>query len=814
MKRRNSTRHALLMSIISLMLCLSMLVGTTFAWFTDEVVSGKNQIIAGNLDVELEYSKDMSENSWNPVGGKTDLLDPNARWEPGHTEVVYLRVSNQGTLALKYSFQMSFADTVVGKSVLGNDIYLSKYLKCALLEDVTAKFATRADAREEAEKEAADLVTFTGNGQLEAGAAPKTMALVVYMPESVTNEANYRGTAVPQIDMGLRLFATQMMKESDSFGYTYDEQAAVFTVADANALLQENKDVALVNCKEPESILYVPADYTGTLVLDNVSIASVQQVEPIMTAAEDGTVAVAAEEIKIIILGNVQVKATQEGMSAITATKLNIAGSGTLTAVANGKAAFGIGGMDTTSITMKDLTVAYVEGGEAYGVGSDTKYYKDAPEGGAAIGSGKDGAVITLENVNVLKAIGGSKAAAIGARYHVGVTVNITDSTIDYAEGGVSAAAIGGSRVSNGATESGTIVNITNSTVTAVGGAFGAGIGSGYDTHCQAVQPLCTINISDSDITATGGRYAAGVGTGYHNAALAGEIKNSTVKAVSGEKVYKTTYTAAMDIGFGVTDPTREGQQTDSKLIYNGTEITLDSAPAIAVDNAGLTAAIQEGEKEIVLGAGTYVLPNAAQGKTLTIIGSKDTVIATNTSGSYEGCNYALDGSTVVFENITITTDGKTYTGYARCNATYNNCVINNTYTLYGNSVFNNCTFNVSGDLYNLWTWGAPNATFNNCTFNSDGKAVLLYGTENTNLTLNDCTFNDNGALADKKAAVEIGNDYNKSYTLTVNNTVVNGYEINDKGISTGTTLWGNKNSMTPEKLTVTVDGVVVYGSN
>ncbi|MBQ7821790.1 MAG: hypothetical protein IJ391_05860, partial [Clostridia bacterium] len=95
--------------------------------------------------------------------------------------------------------------------------------------------------------------------------------------------------------------------------------------------------------------------------------------------------------------------------------------------------------------------------------------------------------------------------------------------------------------------------------------------------------------------------------------------------------------------------------------------------------------------------------------------------------------------------------------------------------------------------------------------FISDGKALLLYGTENTNLTLNNCVFKDKGGLTDLKAAIEIGNDYGKSYTLVVNNTTVHGYEINDKGISTGTTLWANKNSMDTNNLNVIVDGVDVY---
>lgn len=235
----------------------------------------------------------------------------------------------------------------------------------------------------------------------------------------------------------------------------------------------------------------------------------------------------------------------------------------------------------------------------------------------------------------------------------------------------------------------------------------------------------------------------------------------------------------------------------------------------IASSNEGITNAISDGATTINLIQGNYVIPSSAQGKTLTIIGTgtpEDVKVAVTKVGSGgENCDYGLDGSTVTFESITITTNSSTYIGYARCNGTYKNCVINGTYTLYGDSKFERCTFNVSGDVYNIWTWGAPNATFDKCTFNSDGKAMLLYGTENTNLTIENSVFNDKGGLTDLKAAIEIGNDYGKSYTLVVNNTVVNGYEINDKGINTGTTLWANKNSMGTDKLSVTIDGVKVY---
>lgn len=240
----------------------------------------------------------------------------------------------------------------------------------------------------------------------------------------------------------------------------------------------------------------------------------------------------------------------------------------------------------------------------------------------------------------------------------------------------------------------------------------------------------------------------------------------------------------------------------------------------IASSNEGIANAISDGATTINLTQGNYVIPSSAQRKTLTFIGTgtpEDVEVAVTKVGTgYENCDYGLDGSTVTFEGITITTNSSTYIGYARCNGTYKNCVINGTYTLYGDSKFERCTFNVSGNVYNIWTWGAKNVEFDRCTFNSAGKALLLYqeGTNTVNLTVNSCIFNDNGDLTDKKAAIEIGDaPYGKTptYNVIVSGTTVNGYEINDEGTDTGTNLWGNKDSMPADRLNVTVDGVDVY---
>ena len=109
---------------------------------------------------------------------------------------------------------------------------------------------------------------------------------------------------------------------------------------------------------------------------------------------------------------------------------------------------------------------------------------------------------------------------------------------------------------------------------------------------------------------------------------------------------------------------------------------------------------------------------------------------------------------------------------------------------------------------YSIWTWGGTDVTFEGCTFNTNGKAILLYGQATaekpTDLVVNNCTFNDRKSGAAGKAAIEVGNDYNATYTLTVNHATVNGFAA---GKNTGSHLWANKNSMDAAHLTVTIDG-------
>ena len=219
------TKRALLMSVLSLLLCFSMLIGSTFAWFTDSVTSNNNIIKSGNLDVELEY---YDGDSWEKVTATTNVFEENTLWEPGHTEVVYLKVSNLGTLALKYNLGINIVNEVESVNVAGEALRLSDYIVFDAIEDVDTPYADRAAARAAVtEADVAKLSAgHTKTGEIKAGDPAQYVALVVYMPESVGNEANYRtGEVAPKITLGVNLMATQLTAEIDSFDNQYDKDA-------------------------------------------------------------------------------------------------------------------------------------------------------------------------------------------------------------------------------------------------------------------------------------------------------------------------------------------------------------------------------------------------------------------------------------------------------------------------------------------------------------------------------------------------------------------------------------------------------------
>ena len=227
MNNKRATKRALLTSVMALVMCVVMLVGTTFAWFTDTASTGVNKIQAGNLDIELAYKNSTTNGKFKEASKETPVFDNNALWEPGHVEYVVLKVSNAGNLALKYKLGINIASEIGSTNVLGNEFKLSDYIKFGVAdEDLSGKTRDEMVAAVTDSK----LINegYSKENNLNKTNDADIVTLVVWMPKSVGNEANYKvaeGITAPSIDLGINVVATQLTYEKDSIDDQYDKDA-------------------------------------------------------------------------------------------------------------------------------------------------------------------------------------------------------------------------------------------------------------------------------------------------------------------------------------------------------------------------------------------------------------------------------------------------------------------------------------------------------------------------------------------------------------------------------------------------------------
>ena len=251
-----STKRKLISSVIALFICFAMMVGTTFAWFTDSVSSTNNKIVAGNLDIELYYQNDETSD-WTKVGESTNIFKENTLWEPGHTEVVKFKIVNEGTLALKYQLGVNVASETPSTNVAGEPFKLSDYIKYGIVDGEQDYTRETAIAAVDATATKLNVAFESGTKTLQPKAENSTaheaiVTMVVYMPETVGNEANaMMGAATPSINLGIHLRATQVEAEEDSFGPDYDEDAwakgmKVNNEAELDAAIKNVEDGGLI----------------------------------------------------------------------------------------------------------------------------------------------------------------------------------------------------------------------------------------------------------------------------------------------------------------------------------------------------------------------------------------------------------------------------------------------------------------------------------------------------------------------------------------------------------------------------------------
>ena len=244
MNIRNS-KKALFLSVAALVLCVTLLIGTTFAWFTDSDGTGINKIQSGNLDVEVYYALQsdvvngvIADNAWKEVKNDTPVFNENALWEPGYTEVVYFKIVNEGTLALQYNTKVDIVKETGAINVATDPFMLSDYIQSYVTNaDDVQIYSDRSIAIAPAGSETlAKAANFDIDAALSLDSwkwlAPQGTyytTFVLFMPTTVGNEANYSTEEgiIPTIQLGINFMATQYTYESDGYDNKYDEEVTI-----------------------------------------------------------------------------------------------------------------------------------------------------------------------------------------------------------------------------------------------------------------------------------------------------------------------------------------------------------------------------------------------------------------------------------------------------------------------------------------------------------------------------------------------------------------------------------------------------------
>ena len=217
---KKTTKRALLMSALAMLMCVSMLVGSTFAWFTDSVTSSGNKIQAGTLKLDLELLN-VENGEYESIKESQAPIFNYDKWEPGYIDAKVLKVENEGTLALKWYAKFTSKEDL---SILANviDVYVCPSADQLAMPGRDLAGYTKVGTV----AEFVDTIETTTKGDLmpmgQAGAVAY-LGIALKMREEAGNE--YQG-----LNLGgafdIQILATQLTYESDSIDDQYDVDAA------------------------------------------------------------------------------------------------------------------------------------------------------------------------------------------------------------------------------------------------------------------------------------------------------------------------------------------------------------------------------------------------------------------------------------------------------------------------------------------------------------------------------------------------------------------------------------------------------------
>ncbi len=210
LKKNKYTKLALALSVAILVLWCVLGTGTSLAWFTDDTETAKNMFQIGELNLVVSHRTD---DGYEEIDETTAVFSDEDLYEPGHTQVVYLKFENRGKIPFDYKTAVNILEYTTAKNVLGFDFNLYDYLKFGFITadteaEIDDMVANRELAKEHSNEEMPINTYSTNVDSLNVGEVAYG-AIIVRMPEEVGNAANYRGDIVPMVKLGLVVKAQQ-----------------------------------------------------------------------------------------------------------------------------------------------------------------------------------------------------------------------------------------------------------------------------------------------------------------------------------------------------------------------------------------------------------------------------------------------------------------------------------------------------------------------------------------------------------------------------------------------------------------------------
>lgn len=219
MKKTNITKLALAFSVCLFLFWTALGTNATLAWFSDTTEPVKNTFVFGDLELDVSY-KNAGMTDYAPMNSNSKVFgEEEALYEPGYTQMVWLKIENKGDIPFDYKLSVDVNDYTESTNVSGNKFILPPYLRYGVIFGDSEAALDRQLAQINADRDMgahnydqaalplniySDVVRGVGVGEI------RYAAVIVYMPESVGNQANRSHTApAPMVDLGLTVLAQQ-----------------------------------------------------------------------------------------------------------------------------------------------------------------------------------------------------------------------------------------------------------------------------------------------------------------------------------------------------------------------------------------------------------------------------------------------------------------------------------------------------------------------------------------------------------------------------------------------------------------------------